>query len=110
MLSDRHLEGRYEKRLPIMVVVRLADTDHPDSNGEEKTYTDNVSPHGACVASKRPWRPGEEVEVFSIADALTARAKVVYCRQVKSDFYFIGLNFPGQRPIRWSNFTFTVFA
>ena len=110
MLSDRHLEGRYEKRLPIMVVVRLSDTDHQHSNGGEKTYTDNVSPHGACVASKRPWRPGEEVEVTSLPNTLTARAKVVHCRRVTSDCYFIGLNFPGQRPVRWSNFTFAGFA
>ena len=93
-----------------MVVVRLADTDYRHSNGEEKTYTDNVSPHGACVASKRPRRPGEYVEVFSPTDALKARAKVVYCRQVKSDSYFIGLNFPGQRPIKWSNFAYAGFA
>jgi len=109
MLFDRNLEGRHEKRLPIVVVMRLVGTDHPNGDGKEKTYTDNVSPHGACVASKRPRRPGEFVDVFSLADALTARGQVVYCRQVKSDFYFIGLNFPGQRPIKWSNFTYAGF-
>src|SRR5258708_6173477 len=106
MPSDRNLEGRYEKRLPIMVVVRLSDTDHQHSNGGEKTYTDNVSPHGACVASKRPWRPGEEVEVTSLPNTLTARAKVVHCRRAKSDSHFIGVNFPRPPPAFGPTYTF----
>ena len=109
MLFDRNLEGRHEKRVPIVVMMCLVAKDHRNGNDDDRTYTDNVSPHGACVASKRPWRPGEFVDVFSLADVLTARGKVVYCRQVKSDCYLIGLNFPGQRPIKWSNFTYAGF-
>lgn len=103
MSFDRNLEGRHEKRLPIVVVVQLADPEHRQTAEEEKTYADNVSPHGACVASGRPWQPGEELEVTS--NDVTARAKVVYCRRTKNGRYFVGLTFP-DHPIHWSNFSF----
>jgi len=38
-----------EKRLPIAIVVRLSRMHHLPAIEEEKTYTDNVSPHGARV-------------------------------------------------------------
>jgi len=89
MLSDRHLEGRYENVFRSWLwcasrtrIIRTAT--------EKKRPIRTTSARTELVwLSKRPWRPGEYVEVFSSADALTARAKVVYCRQVKSDFYFI---------------------
>jgi len=105
MFFDRTLEGRHEKRLPIVVVVQLADPEHQQPNQEEKTYADNISPHGACVASRRPWQPGEEVEVTSIMSTVKARGKVVYCRHARNGHYFVGLNFR-DRPIRWSNFSY----
>jgi len=108
MFFDRSLEGRHEKRLPFVVVVRLADPQGQQAYVEEKTYSDNISPHGACVASRRPWQPGEEVEVTSITNAVKACGKVVYCRHGKNGCYFLGLNFR-ERPIRWSNFSFAGF-
>ena len=108
MFFDRSLEGRHEKRLPIVVVVQLADAKEQQSNDEEKTYSDNVSPHGACVASRRPWQPGEEVEVTSIMSTVKARGKVVYCRHAKNGRYFVGLKFR-DRPIHWSNYSYAGF-
>jgi hypothetical protein len=109
MLSDSNLDGRHEKRLPIVVVVHLVDPEHQQGNGEEKTYSDNVSPHGACVASRQPWPPGKELEIMSLTNAVKARGKVVYCRRTKNDRYLVGLNFQ-QRPIRWSNFSYVDFS
>jgi len=108
LFFDRSLEGRHEKRLPIVVVVQLAEPEHPQGKEEEKAYSDNISPHGACVASRRLWHPGEEVEVTSLMNTVKARAKVVYCRQAKNGRYFVGLNFR-DRPIRWSNFSYAGF-
>jgi len=108
MFFDPSLEGRHEKRLPIVVVVQLAEPEHPQGKEEEKAYSDNISPHGACVASRRLWHPGEEVEVTSLMNTVKARAKVVYCRQAKNGRYFVGLNFR-DRPIRWSNFSYAGF-
>ena len=53
MPLDPWLSGRMERRLPIIVVVRLANCVPASVDGEEKTYTDNVSPRGARIFSKR---------------------------------------------------------
>ena len=105
MLSDRQLEGRYEKRLPIAVLVCLTGVEQPNGDGEEKTYTDNVSLHGARVVSSRPWQPGDEAQVTPLKYGTPARAKIVYCRQLADGRYFVGLNFP-QHPVHWSSFTY----
>ncbi len=105
MPFDHHLDGRHEKRLPIAVVVRLASLNPLRQDGDEKTYTDNVSAHGARVVSSHAWQPGEEVQVTPLKYEQPVRGKVVYCRQFAIGYYFVGLNFP-ERPVHWSNFTY----
>jgi len=46
-----------------MVVVRLATTDHPNGNGEEKTYYGTRQPTG-FVWLQTPLAAGEYVESF----------------------------------------------
>src|SRR2546429_2430296 len=48
---------RIEKRLPTSVPVYLASWGEP--RVRERTVTENVSPHGARVVSRRSWRPGD---------------------------------------------------
>jgi PilZ domain-containing protein len=105
MPSDHNLEGRQEKRLPIAVVVRLAGVKRPHSDGEEKTYTENVSLHGARVISRHPWQPGEEAQVVPLKYGTPARGKVVYCKRLSTDRYLVGLTFT-QHPVYWSSFTY----
>ncbi len=105
MPSDQNLEGRHERRLPIAVVVCLTGVKRPHSAGEEKTYTENVSLHGARVISRRPWQPGEEAQVTPLKYGTAARARVVYCKRLATDRYFVGLNFP-HHPVYWSSFTY----
>jgi hypothetical protein len=105
MAFDRNLEGRQEKRLPIAVVVRLTGVKHPHGTGEEKTYTDNVSLHGARVISHRPWQPGDEAQVTPVKYGTPAHARVVYCKQLADDRYFVGLYFRKQ-PVQWSSFAY----
>ncbi len=105
MPFDHHLDGRHEKRLPIAVVVRLASLNPLRRDGDEKTYTDNVSAHGARVVSSHAWQPGEKVQVTPLKYEQPARGKVVYCRQFAIGYYFVGLNFP-ERAVHWSNFTY----
>jgi len=82
-----------EKRLPIAIVVHLKQAQ--SVNGTEVTYTDNISAHGACVVSKRPWLPGEVAEVKSLKDQVTLRGKVVHCRKRSDNRYVVGLTFQG---------------
>jgi hypothetical protein len=56
--SRRLFDGRIEKRVPTSVPVYLVSLE--DSRTRERTLTENVSPQGVRVISKRSWRPGEE--------------------------------------------------
>jgi hypothetical protein len=105
MPFDRHLDGRHEKRLPIAVVVCLTGVRHSNGASEEKTYTENVSLHGARLISRHPWQPGEEAEVTPAKFGPPARGKVVYCKQLAMNRYLVGLNF-SQQPVHWSSFAY----
>lgn len=105
MPSDHKLEGRHEKRLPIAVVVCLTGTKPLLRSGEEKTYTENVSLHGARVISRHPWQPGDEAQVTPLKYGTSTRAKVVYCNRLSTDRYLVGLAFT-QNPVYWSSFTY----
>jgi hypothetical protein len=87
--------GRMEKRLPIAVVVHLGPVQDQSADRTELTYTDNISAHGACVVSKRPWRPGEVAEIKSLKDQITLRGKVAHCRKRSDNRYVVGLTFQG---------------
>jgi hypothetical protein len=90
-----------ERRLPIIVVVRLAHCEPAGTDGEERTLTDNISPHGARIFSNRVWQPGEMVRMTQLnQDA--ACGKVVYCQRLPDDRYSIGVKFQGPR-ISWSS-------
>jgi hypothetical protein len=71
------------------------------TNEEERTYTDNVSGHGARVFSKRPWRPGEQAQVTPLNDESPMQGEVMYCQRLDNDHFCIGLKFPA-RPATWS--------
>ena len=90
-----------EKRLPIAIVVHLARTHDHTAAGPEVTYTDNLSAHGACVVSARPWKIGEMAEVTSLNDRITLHAKVVYCHRRGEGRYNIGLDFQ-DREVTWN--------
>ncbi len=100
MPLDPWLSGRMERRLPIIVVVRLANCVPASVDGEEKTYTDNVSPRGARIFSKRAWKPGDALRV-TLLNGHSACGKVVYCERLPDDRYGIGVNFQDQ-PVTWS--------
>ncbi len=98
---SRRLDGRMEKRHPIMVAVRLSRAWQASPAEEEKTYTDNLSAEGARVFSKHSWRAGERVQVTSVKEASSILGEVIYCERLASDRFFIGLKFL-ERPAKWS--------
>jgi PilZ domain len=101
------LDGRMEKRLPIAIVVNLAQVQGLSANGTELTYTDNISAHGACVVSSRAWQPGEVAEVTSLKDRVALRGRVIYCEKRGDERYGVGLSFHGRR-VTWS--TYNLYA
>jgi hypothetical protein len=98
---DHELSGRTERRLPIVVVVRLA---HCESAGihaeEERTYTDNISTRGARLFSKNLWQLGDAVRVTPLEGDATC-GKVVYCQRLPDDRYSIGVKFHGNY-VKWT--------
>ncbi len=100
MPLDHTLSGRMERRLPIVVVVRLAQAECAVADGEERTYTDNISPRGARVYSNRPWQLGDAVQVTPRNED-PACGNVVYCQTLDDGRFVIGVNFQ-DRPVTWS--------
>ena len=58
MFFDKNLTARSEKRVPVIVLVRLSALEAGSGEVEEKTYTDNLSSRGGRVCSVRNWQPG----------------------------------------------------
>ena len=86
-----------------MVIVRLARLENSSAASEERTYTNNVSAHGACVISAHAWQHGEEAVVTSVKDEIAMRGRVVYCQELDGHQFAIGLNFPEQ-VVQWSSY------
>jgi PilZ domain len=100
MPLDHTLSGRMERRLPIIVVVRLAQAECASTNGEERTFTDNISSRGARVYSARRWQLGDAVQVTPRNED-RACGKVVYCETLEDGRFVIGVKFQ-DRPVTWS--------
>jgi len=81
-----------ERRLPIIVVVRLASCWGAGSDEEERTYTDNISPTRARIFSKRPWRLGNMIWVAPVHEEPVC-ANVIYSQRLLDDRYSLGVKF-----------------
>lgn len=95
---DQTLSGRMERRLPIIVVVRLAPQVSAAIDGE-RTSTDNISPHGARIFSKCPWQPGDVARVTPLNEG-PVWVKVIYSQRLPDDRYGIGVQL--QDRLTWS--------
>lgn len=66
----------------------------------ENTLTENVSPHGARVITKRAWQPDEESLIIELTSEFRLPARVVYCRPLPNGRFSVGLEFRG-RSVDW---------
>lgn len=99
-IAELGIQGRMERRLPIILVVRLAHVVAAEIDEEERTYTGNISPCGARVFSKRPWQPGVLIRIAPINEE-SVFGRVVYCQRLPDDRYCFGVKFEGG-PVTWS--------
>jgi hypothetical protein len=99
MPLDRTLNGRIERRLPIIVVVRLAHFESNSGYAPEWTYTDNISAHGARIFTKRLWQLGEEITLTPFKEE-TASGNVVYCHMAADGRYWVGVKLK-DHPVPW---------
>jgi hypothetical protein len=90
---------RMEKRLPAVIPVYLGSLEDPCA--PERTLTENVSPHGARVISKRSWQPGEEPHVTPATGEFSQVGRVIYCLQRAGDCFCLGIEF-SDRAVKWA--------
>ena len=96
--NKRLFDGRIEKRLPTSVPVYLASIGEP--RARERTLTENVSPHGARVISKRPWQSGEESLITPLTGEFPQVGRVIYCLPTARQRFCLGVEFPS-RAVKW---------
>ena len=96
--NQRLFEGRLEKRLTLSVPVFLASFGEP--RARERTVTENVSPHGARVTSKRSWRSAEEVLIAPLTGEFPHVGRIVYCEAKTGGHFCLGVEFV-DRSVKW---------
>ena len=101
MYLDEHLNGRKERRLPVVVAVNLALLEYVNAERHERTYTDNISAHGARVCSTHEWQLGQQVEITPASAETPVRGEVVYCQRLDKERFFVGVKIRESR-ISWS--------
>ena len=84
-------EHRLETRIPTKVGLELSGPDEPLIY--EITFTENVSPHGARVHSKKRWSPNDSVLVKLPQEGRPSRARITYCQPLSGDEFATGLQF-----------------
>ena len=103
---SRPEEHRLETRIQTRVGLELSGPDEPLNY--EITFTENVSPHGARVLSKRRWSPNDGVLVKLPQEGCPSRARITYCEPLREDEFATGLQFSvlvydwmGSRSLHW---------
>jgi hypothetical protein len=98
--NKRIFVGRIEKRLPTSVPVYLGSLEDPSA--PERTFTENVSPHGARVLSKRSWQPGEESLITPLNGECPQVGRVIYCLPKQRNRFCLGMEFL-DRAVNWGD-------
>jgi hypothetical protein len=89
----KSFDARMERREPLPVQIYLANLDEP--RARERTVTEDVSPHGARVLTKRHWQPGEVPLLTPLLGEFPKHAQVVYCVPQLEGGYCLGVKFEG---------------
>lgn len=101
MALDSRFTGREEKRLPVMMEVKLVSAEVPNGKKRERAVVANISALGARVYASSPWQLGEKVEVTPAVGEAPVRAEVVYCQKQSNGQFVVGLKFR-RSPALWS--------
>jgi hypothetical protein len=91
LAGQRPLDGRTERRMKMTIAVYLADLGEVRS--AERALTENVSPLGARVLTKKRWQPGGHVWITFLFERFQSKARVVYCHSLKDSTFCVGLEF-----------------
>ena len=81
--------GRSERRIQQIWDAEISLSE--ESVPQEKTVTENVSPHGARVTTTRCWQPGTRVLVTLPRNGVQFEGRVAYCQRKASGVFAIGV-------------------
>jgi hypothetical protein len=97
-VPTRRSDGRSERRIPKILAVELSSPD--ESVLEEMTFTENLSPRGVRVTTRRRWQPRTRVLVTllrnGIRNGIRSQGRIVYCQHIGSGKFALGLELPWQ--------------
>ena len=97
-MNGAHFNGRIEKRFPTLVPVYLPSLEEP--RARERTFTENVSAHGARILSKWSWQYGEQSLITPLTGEFPQVGRVIYCLPKGGDRFCLGVEFP-DRTVKW---------
>lgn len=84
-----HMNGRFETRFFVTIPLYLMDPVH--SALMDLALTENVSPRGLRIVSKRCAEPGESWDIRPLSGGLRIPVRVVYCEKTGRHSFCIGL-------------------
>jgi hypothetical protein len=84
-------KDRTESRIPMEVAVKI--DGNSEEPGAEITFTQNVSPNGACVWSNRRWKLNDRITVSTLTGTFHSIARVVYCEAAGEAGFAVGVEF-----------------
>ena len=93
MALENRFTGREEKRLPVMMEVKLVPVQRAKEERRERAVVENISGLGARVHARIPWQLGDQVEVTPAVGEAPLRAEVIYCQKQGPDKFAVGLKF-----------------
>jgi len=85
--SFHRAETRVAMEVPVFI------DGHRRAPGAESTFTENVSVHGARVATVRHWEQDEKLNLTSRTGEFRSPARVAYCQAMRGNGFAIGLEF-----------------
>lgn len=84
-----------------MMEVELAPAGRKAGERCERTFTDNISPHGIRLQATGAWQTGEQVHVTPAKGEAAMLGEVVYCQRNGNERFFVGLRFRDKH-VPWS--------
>ena len=93
-ISISRSDGRSGRRIPQILPAELSLAD--ESGPKERTFTENVSLHGARVVTVRRWLPETRVLVAFLRNGVRSEGSVAYCQRKETGGFAIGVELSGQ--------------
>lgn len=98
MIAEKRLfgmrtNGRFETRVLLRLAVLMRNPSHPSLT--DLGLTENVSPRGARIVTKRFRKPGETCEIADLSGSLYVSARIVYCERLVESQLLHGIRAAG---------------